>query len=135
MAFAVAGLALGLTYLLTPKTEAKQQITQHNEQIIINKNFISAVSETTNKQISNTIIKDAKACSADINNNQEITIKNVNTTGGFNYTSNQKQSAALTFSCVQATQVRNKAKGDIVSLIANNFATLSQLSRHFYQLF
>lgn len=119
----MALLALGLAYLLTPKTEAKQQVTQKNEQIIINKNFITAVSETTNKQISNTIIKDAKACSADINNNQEITIKNVNTTGGFNYTSNQKQQAALTFSCVQSTQVRNKAKGDIVSLIANNFAT------------
>ena len=119
----LAGTTLGMTALLTPKTEAKQQVTQQNEQIIINKNLISAVSETTNKQISNTIIKDAKACSADINNNQEITIKNLTTTGGFNYTSNQKQKAALTFSCVQSTLVRNKAKGDIVALIANNLAT------------
>lgn len=105
------------------KTSSYQNITQKNNQVSVNKSFIDSVSETMNKKVSNTILKDAKACSADLNNNQEITIKNFSTTGNFNFTSTQKQTAALTFSCVQASVVRNKATSEIVSLMTNNLDT------------
>lgn len=101
----------------------KQNIDQENNQITVNKSFLKSVSENINSQISNTIVNDAKGCSADINNNQAITIKKLNIKGSFKFDSNQKQTAALTFSCVQATAVRNKASSNILADLTNNLAS------------
>ena len=84
---------------------SEQNMRKENNQIIVNKNFLKSVSENINSQISNTVLKDAKACSADINNNQSITINKINTKGDFVFNSTQKQTAALTFGGYTTTQV------------------------------
>jgi len=116
-------IGLGIGLLARPKTVTTQNITQVDNKTIINKNYIDSLSTNINKQVSTTILNDAKLCSADINNNQAITINKFTTTGNFNFNSKQTQSAALTFSCVQATMVRNRAKTDIISMMANSLAT------------
>jgi hypothetical protein len=102
---------------------SEQNMRKENNQIIVNKNFLKSVSENINSQISNTVLKDAKACSADINNNQSITINKINTKGDFVFNSTQKQTAALTFSCIQITNVRNTAASNIATDMKNNLAS------------
>jgi hypothetical protein len=96
-------------------TTSTANVVQQNNQLFVNKDYVKSVSEQLNSQISNTLIKNAKACTADINNNQAINIKGFTTKGDFNFTGNQTQSAALTFSCVQSTKVRNTAGSEIIS--------------------
>jgi hypothetical protein len=100
-------------------TTSTANITQQNNQLFVNKDYMKTVSEQINSQISNTLIKNAKSCTADINNNQAITIKGFTTKGDFNFTAAQKQAAALTFSCVQSTKVRNTAGSEIIANMTN----------------
>lgn len=105
----------------TPSTD--NDITNDNDQTFITENYVKSVSENINKQISNTIIKDAKSCTANINNNQAITIKGMSTKGNFNFTGNQKQVAALTFSCVQSSIVRNNVGSEIIATLTNGIGS------------
>lgn len=100
-------------------TSSKADIVQENNQLFINQDDVKSFSEQINSQISNTLIANAKSCSADINNNQAIMIKGFTTKGDFDFTAGQTQSAALTFSCVQANNVRNTAGSDIVAQMTN----------------
>ncbi len=100
-------------------TTSNANISTTNSQLFMNVDDIKVKSEQINKQISNTVVSNAKSCSADINNNQAITIKGFTTKGDFNFTANQEQAAALTFSCVQASTVRNSAGSEIISNMMN----------------
>jgi len=100
-------------------TTSKANIVQENNQLFINQDDVKSFSEQINSQISNTLIANAKSCSADINNNQAIMIKGFTTKGDFDFTAGQKQAAALTFSCVQANNVRNTAGSQIVAQMTN----------------
>jgi hypothetical protein len=100
-------------------TTSHQNITQENKQLYIDQDTIKSVSKQINNQISNTIIKTAKECTADINNNQAIILKGINTKGNFNFNATQNQAAALTFSCVQSSKVRNMAGSEIISDMTN----------------
>ena len=101
-------------------TTSQANISQQNNQLFINKDYVKSVSEQINSQISNTLIKNAKACTADINNNQAITIKGFTTKGDFDFNTKQTQAAALTFSCVQSTKVRNTAGSEIIANMTNS---------------
>ena len=68
-------------------TDSTQNVTQENKQLFITKNTVKSLSEQINSQVSNTIIKDAKSCTASINNNQAITIKKINVKGDFVFNS------------------------------------------------
>lgn len=101
-------------------TTSDTNITQQNNQLYVNKNSLKAVSEQINQQIANTLIKNAKSCSADINNNQTIMIKGFTTKGDFNFSTQQKEQAGITFSCVQPNTVRNNAGSEIISQMMND---------------
>jgi hypothetical protein len=100
-------------------TTSDVNITNTNNQLFTNKNYVNTVSENLNTQISNNIINDAKLCSAAINNNQEITINGFSTAGNFNFSADQNQTAALTFSCIQSTTVRNNTGSEIIAQMTN----------------
>ena len=104
-------------------TDSSQNITQVNNQLFVTKNTVKSLSEQINSQVSNTIIKDAKSCTASINNNQAITIKKINVKGDFVFNSKQSQVAALTFSCVQSTNVRNTAGSEIISSMVSDLTS------------
>ena len=104
-------------------TKSRARITQTNNQVFVNNTDIKAVSEQINSQISNTTINAAKNCSADMNLQQSVNWKNVNIKGDWNMNVNQSQAAALTFNCLQSSNVRNSAASDIITKMTNNIAS------------
>ena len=104
-------------------SESNTTITQQNNTTIANNFNARSVSEQINEQISNTTINAAKSCSSDINLQQAVNVKGLNVRGDFVLTTNQAQRAALTFSCIQSSQVRNAAGAEIITGISNGIAS------------
>lgn len=104
-------------------SESKSSISQQNNTTIANNFNAKSVSEQINQQISNTTINSAKRCSSDINLQQAVNIKGLNVRGDFDFRTNQKQRAALTFSCVQSSEVRQSAGAEIITAFAQGIST------------
>tara|TARA_Y100000766_G_C18886253_1_gene596009 strand:- start:794 stop:1837 length:1044 start_codon:yes stop_codon:yes gene_type:complete len=99
-------------------SKAESTIKQENNTTIVNSTDIEMLNQMTNEQISNTIMEDAKKCQASVLQDQKISIRNVNTDGDFNLSDvSQIQDAAVTFSCVNATEVAQKASTKMVDSI------------------
>jgi hypothetical protein len=97
-------------------SSSKSTVYQESNQLIVNKSDIDLLNKTMNQLQVDTIMKDAQKCSAGIAQDQLIELSNVETTGKISIGASQKQSANLTFSCVNQSKVRN----DIVSKMINN---------------
>ena len=103
---------------------SSSRVTNINNTLLVNENEIEIVNKNLTNQVANTVINNAKTCSANINELQRITFKNVTTAGDFNLDANQKQQAAITFGCVNANQTRtdiaNNMMQEMMNSIENN---------------
>ncbi|MBA43157.1 MAG: hypothetical protein CMF62_03995 [Magnetococcales bacterium] len=102
------------------QSKAKSRVRNENENIVTNKSDIEILNQTSNETIVNTTVKNAQECSATIKQLQEVKIKNFKTGGDFNLGVDQKQSAAMTFSCVNASKVATDASTKMVDNIMQN---------------
>ncbi len=103
-------------------TESTTNVYSQNNQLTMNSNSFNSNVEQINSNISNTTVEMAKSCSAAMNNNQAITIKNMNVRGDFNLDAKQDMTAALTFTCVQANDVRQASGSNIITGITDSVA-------------
>jgi hypothetical protein len=103
-------------------TESKTAITQVNDTLVVNQNTFNSRTEQLNKQVSDTTVSDAKSCSAAVNNNQVITVEGLTVKGDLNLSTKQKTAAALSFSCVQTTDVRQKAGSAMIANLQDDIA-------------
>jgi hypothetical protein len=102
-------------------TESKASIKVVDNKLIINQNDVNVLSETLNEQISNTIVENAKNCSANIDQLQNIRIRNRNVMGDVNISDvNQAQTAALTFECINADAVKNEIANNLAAQMTNS---------------
>jgi len=99
-------------------------VSNINNTLLVNKNDIDIVNKNLSNQVANTVINNAKKCSANINQLQSVKFKNITVAGDFNLNADQKQQAALTFSCVNADNTRadiaNTMMQEMLSSIQNN---------------
>jgi uncharacterized protein YbjQ (UPF0145 family) len=115
-------------------TDSKNTVNQTYETNIINKSDIVMLNKAVNKTIVDNVMNQAKSCSANISQLQEVKFDNINVAGDFNFTGNQKQTAALTFSCLQKSDVGNSIANSMKSAyeaaLKNNFSseTIDKLS-------
>ena len=103
-------------------TESTTNVVSQNNQLTMNKNDFNSNVEQINSNISNTTVDMAKSCSAAMNNNQSIQIKNMNVRGDFNLDTKQDMTAALTFSCIQSNEVRQTSGSSIITGITDSVA-------------
>jgi len=102
---------------------------------IVTNDKLNILNKDTNNFVSNAVVKQAKTCSAGLNLTQAINIGNVTTDGAFDYTSDQSQSGAITFKCVQISDVSNTiANGmmdKMVDALKSNYSTtaLTQMAQ------
>jgi hypothetical protein len=90
-------------------SKSKSKSTHEETTNIVNKSAIKLINKQLSSMVSNTIVDKAKQCSASINQLQNVKFKNMTFAGSWDVTVDQKQTAALTFDCVQANEVQNEA--------------------------
>lgn len=103
-------------------TESQTSIKQVNDNLTVNQNSYQSDIQQINKQVSETTIESAKSCSASLNNNQAIVVKGLTVKGDLNLSSKQTARAAVTFSCVNGTDIRQKAGSNMIANILDNIA-------------
>lgn len=95
---------------------------------IVNKSDINVLNESVNKFVTNTIVKQAQNCSANITQLQEIDLSRLHVAGDFNFEgADQNQSSVITFGCVNLQKFQNNIATGILSEYAttldSNFST------------
>ncbi len=102
-------------------TQARSTVTQVDNKLIMSEDDIKIHSEDINNFITNTSINDYKNCSNSVNELQNITFKNIDVEGNLNIDGvSQKQSAAITFDCYQASTVRQEVGQEMIANMMNN---------------
>lgn len=96
-------------------SESKQAVKQENNTLIVNENNVNILNERINNTISNTTIKDAQRCSMEAGNVQEVYIKGLKADGNIEITADQDSELAVSFSCINESDIRNEAGGAIVA--------------------
>lgn len=97
---------------------------QQYKSTIVNKDDISILNESINQSISNTIVNQAKNCSASISQLQDIDLAGTTVEGNFNLGPvNQTQSSALTFSCVTLSEFQNQLANNMLAKYSNSLST------------
>ncbi len=112
-------------------SHSSSSIYEQNNQVTVNDTDVKTYQEQINSQISNTTINAAKACTATITNNQGINISHLHSGGNTTISSNQTQTAALTFNCLDVSKVRNTVGAEIITKMTDNItanATAEALS-------
>jgi hypothetical protein len=104
-------------------SSSRSSVTQKYDTTIVKKEDINILSENVNSAISNTVIKQASICSASIAELQKVDFSNMAVGGDFNLTVNQEQQAALTFNCVQITDIKNVIANELFSQLMENVNT------------
>jgi hypothetical protein len=94
-------------------------VSNINHTLVMNQNNTNILNKNINNSIANTIINDAKKCSAAINQLQGITFQNINVGGDFDLNANQEQSASLTFSCLQESTIRSEIANTMMQEMLN----------------
>jgi len=103
-------------------------VNQKYDTTIVNQSDISVLNESINKSTTESVVKAAASCSASMDLAQYINIEDIQTEGDFNYGgSDQSQTSALTFSCVQEAayqnNIANNMKDAYVNAISTGFTT------------
>ena len=94
----------------------------------VNTTDTNLLNTSVNDFISSTVSNQAKNCSASITQIQSVNIKDVTTAGDFTIDgTNQNQSSAMTFDCVQVDKFQNDIANGILTkymdALQNNFTT------------
>lgn len=86
----------------------------------VNKSDLNLLNKSVNNFTANSVISDAKSCSANISQVQNVSFENIVTGGNFEIGEiEQGQNAALTFSCVTKTQIQNTSSQGVMSEYMN----------------
>jgi hypothetical protein len=99
---------------------ASSKVTNINNTLLVNKNDINILNKNLTNQVANTVINNAKKCSANINQLQSIKFKDIVVAGDFNLNADQKQQTALTFSCVNTDQTHSDIANEMMQEMMNN---------------
>jgi len=97
----------------------------------VNETAINSLNKQINNYSSETIINSASTCSSGINQLQSVKFADMNIVGDFNVGEiNQKQTAAVTFKCVNQSEVHSEIANGIAQTlqqdIKNNYSTEAQ---------
>jgi len=95
---------------------------------IVNRSSLNLLNKSINNFTNNTVMSNAKSCSSGISQLQNITFDGITTRGDFDVSNvSQKQSAALTFSCINKTTLKNDIGNGVLAeymnAIKNSFST------------
>jgi hypothetical protein len=102
--------------------------TQKSDTNIVNVSDLKLLNKSINNFTNNTAISNAKSCGAGIIQSQNISFDDLVADGDINISGvAQKQTAALSFSCIQDTQVKNDVANGVMSeylnAIKNSFSS------------
>ncbi len=103
-------------------SESTSNVYTQNNQLTVNQNAFNSSVEQINSTISSTSVEQAKSCSAAMNLGQYVNFEGITTGGDFTVDINQNMSAALTFNCIQASEVRQVAGANIITGITDSVA-------------
>jgi len=88
-----------------------------NNTVVVNENDVKILDTKINDIITNSIINSAKVCSAAIAQLQNIKFEDVSAKEDINISTDQSQSAALSFDCVNQSELRNDISQEIINKI------------------
>ncbi len=103
-------------------TESSTNIVSVNNQLTMNQNDFNSKVEQLNKTISNTNVSVAQSCTSAANNNQAVVFDGLTSGGDIEIGVDQNLEAFITFSCVNANTVKQKAGSDIITGITDAVA-------------
>jgi len=115
-------------------SESKARIDNTTNKVIINKNAVDILNQSTNDLVVNTVIKSAQNCTAKTIGNQTIKLKGIAVSGDFTYDSTQLQDVAVDFSCIKINEIKNEISQnvieDLMAKLTSNLSTdvLSQMN-------
>lgn len=99
---------------------SKATTSQVYNSTVMNSTDVNAMSYNANYMTSNTIINQAKQCSASISQLQSIDMSNITVGGNFTLgEASQEQNSAITLDCVQASQFQNQIQNSVVDALAS----------------
>lgn len=108
-------------------SKSSSTTTQKYNTNIVTKNDLNIMSQNLNSSVSNTIMNAATKCSDSITQLQKVQLTNMNVVGDFNLSANQGQQAAITFDCVQVSEIKSAIANNLVTELMNginsNFTT------------
>jgi len=104
-------------------SSSKSSIEQVSENLVVNKSDLNILNEQLNSVQVSTIMKEAQSCSAAITQDQLVKSKGLKSAGKLTIKIAQMQKSDLSFSCVNATKVRNDIANQMASNIMQNLET------------
>lgn len=117
---------LGVGNTCGDKAESKSK--QKIENKYVNESTLNLINQTSNSVIVNTIVKNAKSCSASLLQDQTIIIEDIKVKGDFNVTAVQDLKGMLSFSCIQQEDVYNEVANKMISQILADFNSITDNS-------
>jgi hypothetical protein len=94
-----------------------------NDTLIVNSNDISVVSKSLNDFSTSTVMNAANNCSASSTNLQNINLSGGKFKGGLNFGADQSQTATVSFSCINATDMSQDIASGMVAQMMTNLNT------------
>ncbi len=91
-----------------------------DNRLIANEFNLEKESMNLNKQISDTVVTNARQCSSSSGNEQYIRVKNLDITGNSTVDASQIQDIAVSLDCIQKAETYNEIKNNIVNQISDN---------------
>lgn len=104
-------------------SSSKSSVQQESNNLVVNKNDVNVLNQQLNTVQINTIMKEAQSCSAGITQDQLLKSKGMKSGGKLTINISQMQHSDLSFSCLNATTVRNDIANQMVSNIMQNLTT------------
>lgn len=109
-------------------SSASSTVNQKYDTTIINKSELDVLNKNVNDFVSNTIVKQASACSSSIVQLQNVDFSNMEVDGDFTLDGvEQGQTSALTFDCIQTSELNNDVANGVLAemtnALKNNFST------------
>lgn len=99
-------------------SKSKSSTTNKSDTTIVNENDLKLLNKSVNDFVSNTVVSQASDCSQSMTQLQDIDFSNMDIGGDLNIGSiDQKQSAAISFDCVQLSSFKN----DIANGVLNKY--------------
>jgi hypothetical protein len=104
-------------------SKSRSSLRQELDTTVINRSEINILNETINNIAIDAIMKNADSCSAGLVGEQGIEVGNIKARGDVDLDFSQDIRATLTFSCINATKVRNDISTTLIDKIMGNLET------------
>lgn len=105
-------------------SQSQSAVNEVNNTLIANNTSVNILNENLNNVVVNSIMNEAKTCTAGIFQGQNIVIKGVHAaTGSINLNVTQNAASTLSFQCVNVSVVMNQAGNQMLQQIMSNLQT------------